>query len=159
MGRAERLFDAYCERIRPACAGIDKETGHAIASALLSYKFGLYGNAVEKAEAAIRLIEKKGAPKAIYTALGLLKRRAADLKAAVIVSEGLTLFSPEDREYLAMDLSEDLIEDRISFSIDNALILLYAVGLITSPDDEQALDEHRGFPIQIITSYRKQLDL
>ncbi|MDK2975451.1 MAG: hypothetical protein PWP08_1822 [Methanofollis sp.] len=159
MGRTEKFFDAYIEKIRPAFEGMGTETGHAVASALLGFKFGLYSNAVTRADMAIEMLATGGMPQALTTALEILRTRAADLKNAVLVSAALPAFAPEDREYLAMDLSPDLIEDPTTYTLDNALLLLYAVGLIASPDDEQALDEHRGFPIQILNSYRKQLDL
>lgn len=159
MGRAEKLFDAYADRIRPAFEGMDADTAHAVASALLGYKFGLYGNAVTRADTAIEELAGGPLPQALTTALEILRTRAADLKNAVLISAVLPSFAPEDQKYLVMDLAPDLIEDPTTYTLDNALLLLYAVGLIASPDDEQALDEHRGFPIQILNSYRKQLDL
>ena len=48
MGRVEKYFEAYIERIRPAFEGMDRETAHAVASALLGFKFGLYDNAVTR---------------------------------------------------------------------------------------------------------------
>lgn len=159
MGRVEKYFEAYIERIRPAFEGMDRETAHAVASALLGFKFGLYGNAVTRADTALEQLAAADMPQALLAALRILRTRAADLKSAVIVSASLPDFAPEDRDYLAMDLPADLIEDAPTYTLDNALLLLYAVGLIASPDDEQALDEHRGFPLQILGSYRKPLDL
>jgi len=159
MGRVEKYFEAYIERIRPTFEGMDAETGHAVASALLGFKFGLYGNAVTRADMAIETLAAGRMPQALLAALRILRTRAADLKDTVIVSAALPGFAPEDQTYLAMDLPADLIEDAPTYALDNAMLLLYAVGLITSPDDEQALEEHRGFPLQILNSYRKQLDL
>jgi len=159
MGRVEKYFDAYLERVRPAFEGMDRETAHAVASALLGFKFGLYGNAVTRADTALELLSAGKAPEALSVALRVLRARAANLKATIVVSADLPVFSPDDREYLALDLPADLIEDPQTYTLDNALLLLYAVGLIASPDDEQALDEHRGFPLQILGSYRKPLDL
>lgn len=159
MGRAERYLEAYIERVGPRLAGLDETTGHAIASALLSFKFGLYGNAVTRADAALQRLAKREAPAAVATALGLLRKRAADLQASIVVSEGMPAFSPEDRPLLAMDLPAEQVEDAVSYTLDNALLLLYAAGLVSSPDDEQALQEHRGFPLQVLASYAKQLNL
>ncbi|WP_246589196.1 hypothetical protein [Methanofollis formosanus] len=157
MGRADTYLEAYIERVRPAFENLDEETAHAVTSALLRFKFGLYGNAAAKAEAALARLEKEEAPAALKTALQILQRRANDLKASVLVSTDLPRFSEEDRPLLAMDLPAGEVEDEATYTLDNALLLLYAVGAIASPDDEQALDEHRGLPIQILTSYRKQL--
>lgn len=159
MGRAERYFEAYIERVRPQFADLDETTGHAIASALLSFKFGLYGNAVTRVDLALRRLAGKKMPTALATALDILKKRATDLQASILVSEDLPAFSADDLPLLAMDIPADQVEDRTSYTLDNALLLLYAAGLVSSPDDEQALDEHRGFPIQILSSYAKLLNL
>lgn len=159
MGRVEKYFEAYIERIRPAFEGMDREAAHAVASVLLGFKFGLYGNAVTRADTALEQLADADMPQVLRAALQIVRRRAADLKVKIVVSADLPDFAPEDREYLAMDLPADLIEDAPTYTLDNALLLLYAVGLIASPDDEQALDEHRGFPLQILGSYRKPLDL
>jgi len=159
MGKAEKYFEAYIERIRPAFEGMDRETAHAVASALLGFKFGLYGNAVTRADTALELLSTGKAPEALSVAMRVLRTRAANLKATIVVSADLPAFFPDDREYLALDFPADLVEDPQTYTLDNALLLLYAVGLIASPDDEQALDEHRGFPLQILNSYRKALDL
>lgn len=157
MGRADAYLEAYIGRLRPVFEGLDEETAHAVTSALLRFKFGLYGNAAAKAEAALGRLEREEAPGVLKTALQVLQRRANDLKASVLVSTDLPRFSEEDRPFLAMDLPADEVEDAATYTLDNALLLLYVAGVIASPDDEQALDEHRGLPIQILTSYRKQL--
>ncbi|QSZ67913.1 hypothetical protein RJ40_10610 [Methanofollis aquaemaris] len=159
MGRADTYLEAYIERLRPAFEALDDETAHAVTSALLRFKFGLYGNAAAKAAVALARLEGEEAPGALRTALQVLQQRADDLKASVPVSTKLPPFSEEERPFLAMDLPAGEVEDKATFTLDNALLLLYAVGAIASPDDEQALDEHRGFTIQILTSYRKQLRL
>lgn len=159
MGRADTYLEAYIERVRPTFEGMDEETAHAVTAALLGFKFGLYGNAAAKAEAALVRLEGKKAPDALKTALQVLRQRARDLKASVLISTGLPPFSEEDQPFLAIDLPAGEIEDRATFTLDNALLLLYAVGMIASPDDEQALDEHRGFPLQLLMSYKKQLQL
>ncbi|MBP2144631.1 hypothetical protein J2129_000085 [Methanofollis sp. W23] len=161
MGRADSYLDAYIERVRSAFMGLDDETAHTVASALLGFKFGLYGNVVAKAEAALTRLEGETVPGAgaLKTALQVLRQRARDLKASVLVSTGLPPFSEGARQYLAITLPPGEIEDEATFTLDNALLLLYAVGAVASPDDEQALDEHRGLPLQVLSSYKKQLRL
>ena len=44
------------------------------------------------------------------------------------------------------------------FQLTNALILLYAVALTTSPDDEQALEEQEKYVLRLLATYRKTLD-
>ncbi|MDD3623022.1 MAG: hypothetical protein PHQ81_11530 [Methanofollis sp.] len=161
MGRIDTYLDAYIERVRPAFDGLDEETAHAVAAALLGFKFGLYGNAAAKAESALTRLEGETVPgaAALKTALQVLQQRARDLKASVLVSTELPSFSEDERQYLAIDLQAEEIEDEAIFTMDNAFILLYAVGAVASPDDEQALDEHRGLPLQLLSSYKKQLRL
>jgi hypothetical protein len=64
------------------------------------------------------------------------------------------VFTEEDSEYLAIHLPENLVDDPATLDLDNTLILLYAVGIETSPLDEQALEEHQRFIIQILESYK-----
>jgi hypothetical protein len=68
-------------------------------------------------------------------------------------------FSPEDEEYLAIVLPAESVEDRDELKLDNALLLLYAVGYLESPDDGQSLDEHQNFFLQILNSYKKALNI
>ena len=63
----------------------------------------------------------------------------------------------EDYDALAIRLRPDQIESPATLDLDNALILLYAVGIETSPDDEQALEEHQRFIVQILESYKNKL--
>jgi len=66
-------------------------------------------------------------------------------------------FSEADYEYLAIHLSPEQNENPAALDLDNALVLLYAVGIETSPDDEQALEEHQRFVTQILESYKDKL--
>ena len=50
-------------------------------------------------------------------------------------------------------------EDPGTLNLDNALILVYVVALITSPDDEEALEEHRRLIVRMLTDYKKALGL
>jgi hypothetical protein len=170
--RVERLFNApkpgkkpmkqmlneYIGRLEPIHAAIDEETGHQIAQALLTYKFGLYGNAVEKiTDALARLDKVTPRPGALERALLILRERAADFADSRVTASPEQTFTPEDYDDLAIRLSPDQIEDAAALDLDNALVLLYAVGIETSPDDEQALEEHQRFVIQILDSYQDKL--
>ena len=46
-------------------------------------------------------------------------------------------FDDSDRAYLAVNLPPEVNEDPLTLALDNALLLLYAVAVISSPDDEQ----------------------
>ena len=170
--RVERLFNApkpgkksmkqilneYIGRLEPIHAVIDEETGHLIAQGLLTYKFGLYGNAVEKITAALARLEKvTPRPGALERALQVLRDRAVDFADSRVTTSPEQTFLPEDYDNLAIRLTPDQIEDPAALDLDNALVLLYAVGIETSPDDEQALEEHQRFIIQILDSYKDKL--
>ena len=66
-------------------------------------------------------------------------------------------FSPDEEQYLAIIIPADQIENRESFTLDNALVLAYSVAYLCSPDDGQMLDEHQNFVIQILSSYKEQM--
>jgi len=154
----EEMLDSYIEELKPHVATIDDETGHLIASALLTFKFGLYKKAIEWCNEALkRLEEKRGAPDAVRTALMIVREHALDLAASRVTEHPKHSFRSDDQGLLAVDLPGREVERPVALDMDNALILLYAVGIARSPDDEQALEEHRRFPIQILESYSEKL--
>ncbi|MDV2482590.1 hypothetical protein F8E02_11370 [Methanoculleus sp. Wushi-C6] len=170
--RVERLFNApkaekktmkqilneYIGRIGPVLAVIDEETGHQIAQALLTYKFGLYGSAAEKSTAALARLETvTPRPVVLERALLILRERAGDFADSRVTANPVHTFLPGDYDDLAIRLSPDQIEDPAALDLDNALVLLYAVGIETSPDDEQALEEHQRFVFQILDAYKEKL--
>ena len=61
--------------------------------------------------------------------------------------------------YTAINLPADKIEDPGTLELDNALILVYVVALITSPDDEEMLEEHRRMIVRMLTDYKKAMGL
>jgi len=154
----KQILNEYIGRIEPIITLIDEETGHKIAQALLTYKFGLYQNAVEKSTEALARLEKiTPRPGALERALLILRERAADFAESCVTMSPKQTFLAEDSGDLAIRLSPDRIEDPGALDLDNALVLLYAVGIETSPDDEQALEEHQRFIIQILDSYKEKL--
>jgi len=172
--RVEKLFNAakpqertmkdvlneYIGRIEPIFAVIDEETGHLIAQSLLTYKFELYGSAAEKMTAALaRLDTIAPHPGAVERALLILRERTGDLADSRVTANPEHTFIEADYDDLAIRMRPDQIEDPAALDLDNALVLLYAVGIETSPDDEQALEEHQRFVIQILESYKDKLTL
>jgi len=152
------MLNEYISRIAPIFAVIDEETGHLIAQSLLTYKFGLYQSAAEKStEALARLKSVTPFPGALAAALSILRERAGDLADSRMTASPEHIFAEADYDALAIRLRPDRIEDPAALDLDNALVLLYAVGIETSPDDEQALEEHQRFVIQILESYKDML--
>ncbi|MFY9194182.1 MAG: hypothetical protein WAN99_02260 [Methanoculleus sp.] len=155
----KQMLNDYIGRIEPLLAEVDEETGHAVAQSFLIYKFGLYKNAVERCTEALDLLEAAEplSSSALEDALLILRERAGDLARSRMTASPEHTFSEDDYEYLAIHLRPEQVEIPATLDLDNALILLYAVGVETSPDDELALEEHQRFIIQILESYREKL--
>jgi len=130
----ERFLDAYIERMRPYFPGFPGETAHEIASAFLAFKFGLYANAVRECTHAIALVPGGMPNEALRRALEIIRANAINLPA-------------------------DKVEDPGTLNLVNALILTYVVALITSPDDEEAMGEHRKLILRMLSDYKKELGL
>ncbi len=155
----EQFLTSYINRMRPSFPGFPAATAHEIASAFLAFRFGLYHNAIHECTNALSLIPDSGSNAALKRALSIVRVHATNLENAQFTADLTIAFSEEERPYIALNLSPDLIEDPGSFQLDNALVLIYAVALITSPDDEETLSEHRKFIIRLLAGYRKALGM
>jgi hypothetical protein len=155
----EQFLRDYIERIRPYFSAIPEKTAHEIASAFLAFKFGLYSNAASECSLALTLLPDGGSMNSLKKALTIVRANAEDLDISQVQADLSVRFLPEEHVYLAVDLPPDRIEDPGSLELDNALILLYGVATLTSPDDEQALDEHRKYVIKLLIGYKKALGI
>jgi hypothetical protein len=155
----EQFLTAYINRMRSTLTGFPAVTAHEIASAFLAFRFRLFPNAIQECTRAISLIPDEGVNGALKKALSIVRANAENLENAVVTAELMRAFSDEERPYLPIDLPPDRIEDQGTFQLDNALVLIYSVAVITSPDDEEALAEHRKFIIRLLTGYKKALGL
>jgi len=156
----EQFLDTYIERIRLAYPGFPPSTSHEIASVFLAFKFGIYANAVRECTHAISLIPDSSPPNAaLKKALAIVRANAQDRDNSQVTADLTVAFSPEEYGYTAINLSQDKIEDPGTYELDNAIILVYVVALITSQDDEEALEEHRRMIIRLLTDYKKALGL
>jgi len=145
--------------MRPHFTGFPASTAHEIASVFLAFKFGLYRNAVHECTHAITLIPENGAYVALKKALSIVRANAQDLENAQFTADLSIAFSENERLYVPVILPTDQIEDPGSLELDNALILIYSVAVITSPDDEEAMTEHRKFIIRLLNGYKKALGI
>ncbi len=155
----EKLLYAYMNRITPYYRSVDATTGHEIAAAVLSFKFGIYQNSIGSAEKALARLKGEGAHNALRRALIIVRDRADKLQSSDIKAYSGTTFTADDIQYLPLSIPPDLIENQESYTLDNALVLCYAVAYLCSPDDGQRLDEHQNFVVQILNSYKEALDL
>jgi hypothetical protein len=152
------LYD-YMHRITPLYRGIDSGTAHEIASAVLSFKFGLYPNTITSAENAVFHLTGEGPLATLKKALHIIRDRAANLDQSEIKGYSLETFDPSEDPYLAVNLPAEKIENRENFALDNSILLCYAVAYLYSPDDGQMLDEHQNFILQTLSTYKEPLGL
>jgi len=155
----ERFLTEYINRMRPHFNGFPASTAHEIASVFLAFKFGLYRNAVHECTQVLTLIPDAGAYVALKKALLIVRANAQNLENAQFTSDLSNAFSENEGLYIPVILPPDQIEDPGSLELDNALIFIYSVAVITSPDDEEAMTEHRKFIIRLLTGYKKALGI
>jgi hypothetical protein len=155
----EKFLYAYMNRITPYFRSVERETGHEIASAVLSFKFGIFPNSLGSAERAIARLKGEGAISTLRKALVIVRDRAEKLQDSMVKSYSERFFSGDDFQYLPLILPPELIDSPENFTLDNALVLCYAVAYLCSPDDGQMLDEHQNFVVQILNSYKEALGL
>ncbi|MGB7787958.1 hypothetical protein [Methanoregula sp.] len=155
----EQFLDTYIERMRLSYPGFPPSTAHEIASAFLAFKFGIYANAVRECTHALSLIPDSAPDAALKKALSIVRANAQDRDNSQVTADLAVAFSPEERKFTAINLTQDKIEDPGTYELDNAIILVYVVALITSADDEEALEEHRRLIVRLLTDYKKALGL
>jgi hypothetical protein len=155
----EKFLYDYITRLSPQFQGIDRATAHEIASAVLSFKFTLYQKVIMSADNAIGKLDDSPAQRVLKAALEIVRDRADNLENARVSGYSPVRFSPDQEEFLALRLSPEQVEDKDTLVLNNAILLLYAAAYLESPDDGQALDEHQNFPLQIISSYKEELNL
>ncbi len=153
-------LEKYLGHVRQSVTGFDPAAGHEIAGAVLSFKYGLYTNASRNAATALGVVTgSPGISGTIRKALEMVRERSDMLEMADPRPELSTIFDETDRQWLCVDLPQDPNRDPFIFSMDNALLLLYAVGIATSPEDQQALEENQKFALQILGDYKIPLNL
>jgi hypothetical protein len=146
----------YIDRVRPAFSGIPRDAAHQVAFAFLSYKLGIYHDAVTRCDQVLKLIEGRPIPGVVGRALKVVRERAVALSEARFDAKLPFLFTKEDLPFGFIDPKEP-VADADLFQLTDALLLLYAAALISSPDDEQALEEQEKYVLQLIATYRRSL--
>ncbi|MCK9580491.1 MAG: hypothetical protein M0Q92_08575 [Methanoregula sp.] len=155
----EKFLDTYIERMRGQFPGYPPATAHEIASAFLAFKFGLYENAARECSHAISLIPDSSSGAALKKALAILRAHAEDRNNSNVTTDLQIKFTEAERAFTAITIPPEKIEDPGTLELDNAHILIYVVALITSPDDEEALEEHRRMIVRLISDYKKALGM
>jgi len=155
----EKFLRDYIERFRPDVPVLAEKDAHRIASAFLAFKFGLFAKAAEECQAALSTVpEGKGAA-ALKKALQAVLVNARDLDNSRVTADSSVSFTPEEKAYCPIVIPDERNEDPASLTLDNALVLVYVAALIRSPEDADALEEHRNYIIRILTSYKSALGI
>jgi hypothetical protein len=155
----ERFLDAYIERMRPYFPKFPTTTSHEIASAFLAFKFGLYANAARECTNAIAMIPGGESNNALKKALEIIRANAQDRDNSVVTADLGVAFTTAELPFVAVTIPPETAEDPGTLNLDNSLILVYVVALITSPDDEEALEEHHRLIVRMLNDYKKALGL
>jgi len=158
-GPMEKFLREYIERFRPEVPAIPAKDAHRIASAFLAFKFGLYAKSAEECRAALPAVRDGKSAAALKKALQVVLVNATDLENSQVTADSSVAFTPEEKAYCAIVIPEEKNEDPASLTLDNALIMIYVAATIRSPDDAEALEEHRSYIIRILTSYKMALGI
>ncbi|MDD1658288.1 MAG: hypothetical protein LUQ41_07525, partial [Methanomicrobiales archaeon] len=94
-------------------------------------------------------------PPLLARALRIIRERAQHLVEASFNEPLSETFSPEEAPLLAISPKDTDVPDAPPLQVANALILVYAAGLLSSPDDGQALEEQEQYVLQLINALKK----
>jgi hypothetical protein len=145
--------------MKPHFTSIPAATAHEIASAFLAFRFRLYPNVIKECTHAFSLIPDGGSNAALKKALAIIRANAQNLDNSQFTADLSVTFSENELPYIPLNIPKDRIEDTGTFELDNALVLIYAVAGIASPDDEEVLAEHHKFIIRLLNGYKKALGI
>lgn len=156
----EQYLTDYTGRMRSPYASVPPASAHALASAFLAFRYGMYENAIRECTQALALFTDAAGPgSALRTSLLILRGHAAyRLNAQETGDLGLG-FSPAEQVYAAITIAPERVEDPATLALDNALILVWVVALNRSPDDEEALEEHREMIMGMLRDYKKAMGM
>jgi hypothetical protein len=155
----DRFLAEYINRMKPHFTSIPAATAHEIASAFLAYRFGLFPNVVQECNHAISHIPDSESNNVVKKALAIVRANAQNLDNSQFLEDVTIAFADNEIPFLPLNLPMEKIEDPGSYKLDNALVLVYAVASITSPEDEEVMAEHHKFIIRLLTGYKKALGI
>lgn len=158
MEKTELFLATYIERARPAYRTLDPQAAHWIALAFLSFKHGLFDEAVQRSDQALEALGGGDDAPVVRTAIAVMRARADDLQAHGAITVPLPRFSDAERTALALPLDDAAVDDPEHLTLINALVLVYAAGLAASPRDVQALEEQQRYIVQTMGPYKKEIE-
>src|SRR5512136_3316532 len=119
----DRFLSEYLERVRPSFAALPERAGHQLAFAFLSYKLGIYHDAVTRCDQALSLIEGRPVPGVIAIALRIVRERAEALSQAQYDAKLPFLFTKADLPFGIIDPSAPVVDADL-FQLTNSLAIL-----------------------------------
>jgi len=146
----EEPLNSYCGTVREHMAGVSTETAHHAAVAFARFARGEYREAARVAEAAMAEPEYATPWPLLVTAFSIVREQGLLLEDSPDQPDRFIDFSAPDAGLLAKSLPpEGNYADRFGVSLDNALLLLYAVAWNASTKDRPLLLAGQGFALKL----------
>jgi len=149
----EEPLKTYCETIRGQANGLNPEVAHSAAVVFARFARGDYQEAAQVAGAAETDLAKTQGWPLLITAFDIVREQALFLEESKDRPEQFIEFSASDTGLLAKSLPRsDRLNERYEVSLDNALLLLFAVAWAASEKDQRALLGGQSFALKLFAS-------
>jgi hypothetical protein len=146
----EEPIRGYCGKVREHAAGLSPAAAHRAAAGVIWFAQGEYRKVAEAADAALADPDCSGRP-VLATAFAIIREQALQLEDSKDQPEQFIEFTADDAGVLAKPLPpEDNINNRFEVSLENALLLLYAIAWNASEEDHPVLLSAQGFALKLI---------
>jgi len=146
----EEPLKSYCETIRGPVTGLSPEVAHYAAVAFARFAGGDFREAAQVAGTALADLANAQSWPFLITAFGIVREQAVSLEESKDRPEQFIEFSASDTGLLAKSLPRpDRLNDRFEVSLDNALLLLFAVAWTASENDRKVLLVGQGFALKL----------
>jgi hypothetical protein len=141
---------SYVEKIREPCASLTPESAHSAAVVFVRFAEGEFHAAALAAEFAIAQ-PGAGAPPCVQSAFAIVKEQAERLDTSLPRPETFLTFSPEDACLLANTPDPKFGKpEEYDISLENALLLLFAVAWNWSESDRAHLHQCQAFVVKLL---------
>ncbi|MFA4876846.1 MAG: hypothetical protein WC586_05495 [Methanoregula sp.] len=149
----EEPLKGYCSTVQEQVFGVTPGAAHQAALAFAYFGRGDYLDAVQAANTASAFPEEEDAHPSLATAFAIVREHALLLEESAKMPDPFTEFSATSAGILAKPLPpEDKLHDRFEVSLENALLLLYAVAWNGSERDRPLLLSLQGFALKLFSS-------
>ena len=146
----EEPLKTYCETVREQMADVSPEAAHYAAVGFARFAEGDYREAARVAEAAMAELEYTNPWPLLVTAFSIIREQGLLLEDSLDQPDQFIDFSAPDAGLLAKSLlPEGKYTTRFEVSLDNALLLLYAVAWNASAKDQPLLLTGQGFALKL----------